>query len=147
MKIKLFFSQKLMLLAILFFNAILAQAQNTQVTISNIKSSKGQILLSVFNDDESYNSNKPSKKFVFAKKNIINGSMLINMTIEEGVFGFALLDDENTNNSMDKNLIGIPKEGFGFSNFYLEKMKKPSFNDFKFQSKSKNQIAIKIKYL
>ncbi|HUH63606.1 MAG TPA: DUF2141 domain-containing protein [Terracidiphilus sp.] len=33
-----------------------------------------------------------------------------------GVYGVAAIHDENSNAKLDKNLIGIPKEGFGFAN-------------------------------
>ena len=77
-----------------------------------------------------------------------NGSLVLNWQIEPGIYGMTLLDDENQNTEMDKNLIGVPKEGFGFSDFYLEKLKAPSFNEFKTEIKSEgNKIQIKVKYM
>ena len=59
-----------------------------------------------------------------------------------------LLDDENENGKIDKSLIRMPKEGFGFSNFFMEKMKKPTFDDFKVDLKSHdNKVDIKVKYM
>jgi uncharacterized protein (DUF2141 family) len=33
-----------------------------------------------------------------------------------GDYGVAVIHDENSNHKLDRNLIGIPKEGFGFAN-------------------------------
>jgi uncharacterized protein (DUF2141 family) len=33
-----------------------------------------------------------------------------------GDYGVAVIHDENSNAKLDRNLIGIPKEGFGFAN-------------------------------
>ena len=138
--------------AMVFFlcliNPSLAHAQESSVTISNIRSAKGQIILNVFKDSESYEKEIVLKKFVFDKKAIANGKMTVNFVFEPGVYGITLIDDENKNNELNKNILGIPKEGFGFSNFFMEKMKKPDFNDFKVDLRNnKNKISIKVKYM
>jgi uncharacterized protein (DUF2141 family) len=58
-----------------------------------------------------------------------------------------MVDDENGNGKIDKNLVRIPKEGFGFSNFFMEKMKKPTFDDFKVDLKTQSKIEIRVKYM
>lgn len=122
--------------------------QNTNVKISGIRSEKGQIILNVFKNSEDYEQEKVFKKLVFEKKAVDNGSIMINCDIEPGVYGITLIDDENKNGELNKNLIGIPKEGFGFSNFFMEKMKKPVFDDFKITIKNPNsKITIKVKYM
>ncbi len=35
--------------------------------------------------------------------------------IKPGRYSIIILDDENKNNDLDKNWLGIPTEGFGFS--------------------------------
>ncbi|PQJ08792.1 hypothetical protein CJD36_022320 [Flavipsychrobacter stenotrophus] len=64
------------------------------------------------------------------------------MNLEPGVYGFALLDDENGNGTMDYNMFGMPKEGFGFSDFYLSGLKKPNFDQFKFTLRDHQQLKI-----
>ncbi|MEP6929805.1 MAG: DUF2141 domain-containing protein [Flavobacterium sp.] len=125
-----------------------AHAQDSSVTVSDIRSAKGQIILNVFKNSESYEKESAFKKFVFDKKNLINGKMTVSCALEPGVYGITLIDDENTNNELNKNILGIPKEGFGFSNFFMEKMKKPAFDDFKVDLRNnKNKISIKVKYM
>ena len=49
---------------------------------------------------------------------------------------------------MSYNFFGIPKEGYGFSDFNHSGFKKPMFSDFKFSvSDSTHIIRIKLRYL
>ena len=125
-----------------------AQTQTTQVTISGIRSGNGQILINVFKDNATYDKEKPVKTFVFDKKGLVDGKLVVPCPLEPGVYGLTLVDDENSNGKIDKNLMGMPKEGFGFSNFFMEKMKKPAFDDFKVDLSSANApVGIRIKYM
>ena len=148
MKIKAFGMNALLTCLLLTFAMTNVKAQNTQITVSNIRSSKGKIMLSLFKDEKSFKDAKPFKTTSYEKKGLANGSLVLKWQIEPGIYGMTLLDDENQNTEMDKNLIGVPKEGFGFSDFYLEKLKAPSFNEFKTEIKSEgNKIQIKVKYM
>lgn len=150
MKTNVFFSTILSigLFFTLFSSNILAQNTQVTVSVSGIKSGKGKIVLNVFKDSDGYEKERPYKIFQFDKKALTNGSLVLKCTLDAGVYGITLLDDENSNDKMDKSFIGMPKEGFGFSNFFLEKLKKPSFEDFKIQLKNDNaKIDIKVKYM
>ena len=130
-------------------NVSAAFAQNTKVKVTGIRSVKGQIVINVFKDEKTYDDEKPYKKLLFEKKDIVDGAIVLNCTLEPGIYGITLLDDENKSGDIDKNMLRIPKEGFGFSNFYMTKMVKPSFDDFKTEVKSntENKIEIKVKYM
>jgi uncharacterized protein (DUF2141 family) len=138
-----------LLIGLLFiFLASYIQTQETQVKVTGIRSPKGKVILNVFKDNETYDDEKPCKKFVFDKKALVNGTLTMKCELEPGIYGITLVDDENENGKIDKNLIRMPKEGFGFSNFFMEKLKKPTFDDFKVDLKSpNNQVEIKVKYM
>ncbi len=44
-----------------------------------------------------------------------------------GNYGVAVIHDENSNHKLDRNFIGIPKEGFGFANNPHVRLSAPSF--------------------
>ena len=50
---------------------------------------------------------------------------------------------------MDYNFLGIPKEGFGFSNYYHTGLTKPKLNSFAFEVlENKNtKVEVKMKYM
>jgi uncharacterized protein (DUF2141 family) len=75
--------------------------------------------------------------------------MRVRFTLEPGIYGLSLLDDENSNGKMEYNFLGIPKEGFGFSDYYHKGLKRPKFESFKF-SIDKGQtkkLTVRIRYM
>lgn len=135
---------------VLLFSLICAysNAQNVQVSIKDLRNAKGQAILNVYKNETNYEKDQPFKTFKFDKKSSVNGVLTVQIKLEQGEYGITLIDDENGNSELDKNFIKMPKEGFGFSDFYMEKLKKPSFNDFKKQIKHENNnINIRVKYL
>jgi uncharacterized protein (DUF2141 family) len=138
-----------LLIGMLFIGlASYIQAQHeTEIVVTGVRSPKGKIQLNVFKDQASYSDEHPYKKLGFDKKDLANGTLTINCELEPGVYGFTIIDDENANGKIDKNFIGIPKEGFGFSNFFMQKLKKPSFDDFKVDLNTQQKIEVKVKYM
>jgi uncharacterized protein (DUF2141 family) len=47
--------------------------------------------------------------------------------VPPGKYGIAVIDDENANKKLDRNFLGIPKEGFGFANNPRVLLSAPSF--------------------
>lgn len=129
------------------FFASYIQAQSIPVAITGVRSQKGIIMINVFKDQVSYEKEQPFKKFTFDKHSLDKGVMTVKLSLDPGVYGITMVDDENENGKIDKNLIGMPKEGFGFSNFFLEKMKKPSFQDFKVDLNTNASVKIRVKYM
>ncbi len=71
-----------------------------------------------------------------------------NFSLPPGVYGLVFVDDENNDGKMTNRKIGIPKEGFGFSNFYLKVLKKPKFSDFSFSLKENFEtMQIRLRYM
>lgn len=134
-------------LIVMSTNDLRAQS-NTQITVSGIRSAKGQVVVSVFKDEKSFDEEIPFKKIPFDKKGLVNGTMVVNVKLDPGTYGLVLVDDENKNGKLEKNFVGVPKEGFGFSNFFMEKLKKPSFHEFKMNIKGDaNKAGIRVKYM
>jgi len=128
---------------------ILLNAQNVEVTITGIKSDKGQIAIGVFKDDETFKKEKAFRDLKFVKKDISDGMMMVKFSLEPGIYGLSLLDDENSNGKMEYNFLGIPKEGFGFSDYYHTGLTKPKFDAFKFsiEKDQTKKITIRIRYM
>ncbi|MES2064611.1 MAG: DUF2141 domain-containing protein [Bacteroidota bacterium] len=133
-------------LLLIFFGSYI-QAQELPVKVTGVRSPKGNIIINVFKDQASYDDEKPYKQFIFDKKPLDKGTMTLKLALEPSTYGITLLDDENSNGKIDKNLIRIPKEGFGFSNFFMTKMKKPAFEDFMIELKTHPAVEIKVKYM
>lgn len=74
--------------------------------------------------------------------------MIVEMSLDEGVYGIALMDDENDNGKMDYGLI-LPTEGFGFSNIYHEGFSKPDYHKltFKIEPQKSHKVYVKMRYM
>jgi uncharacterized protein (DUF2141 family) len=62
-----------------------------------------------------------------------------------GKYAVAVFHDKNNNGIMDKNLVGMPTERYGFSNNVRELFSAPSFNDAAIDLSSDRTIGITVK--
>jgi uncharacterized protein (DUF2141 family) len=142
---KLLFS---VILFLLVFPSLTLCAQEVEVTITGLKNSKGQIVIGVFKDDPTFQKENAFISKSFRKEEIIEGKMKVTFSLDPGVWGLSLLDDENMSGLMEYNFLGIPKEGFGFSDYYHSGLTKPKFDAFKFNLEKENKkITIKVRYM
>lgn len=117
------------------------------VTIKNIRNKSGRIQLHIYKTQKGYSERKGWKS-VLLYKNKMQGSTLkyTFKGIPGGVYGLALLDDENNNTKMDYGWL-LPKEGFGFADYYHTKWSTPHFNDFKFHLNADRSVMMKVRYM
>jgi len=142
---KLFLSAILILLA---FPSVKLCAQEVEVTITGLKNNTGQIVIGVFKDEATFQKENAFLSKSFRKEEITEGKMKVTLSLEPGVWGLSLLDDENMSGLMEYNFIGIPREGFGFSDYYHSGLTKPKFDAFRFTlEKEKKKITIKVRYM
>ena len=127
----------------------IADTGEVEVIITGIRNNRGQIVIGVFKDEDSFRKEEAFISKTFQKKGIVNGEMKVSFNLEPGVWGLSLLDDENSSGLMEYTFIGIPKEGFGFSDYYHAGLTKPKLEAFKFRLENgqKKNISIKIRYM
>lgn len=88
---------------------------NFSLQLTGFEKAKGEVRIAMFNSEESY---KAKKEPVYAVVLPVDST---SMTWEverlpEGNYAIAVYHDENKNGKLDTNLLGIPKERYGFSN-------------------------------
>lgn len=120
------------LILLLLLPVVSISAQTIEVTVTGIRSEKGQIAIGVFTDEESFRKEKAFLEPRVSKENLADGTMTFSLTLEPGVYGLSVLDDENCDGLMEYRKLGLPKEGFGFSGYYHTGIKRPKFDDFSF---------------
>jgi uncharacterized protein (DUF2141 family) len=141
-----------MFVAALFLGvAVLGQAAEKNGTIvvigKNLKDSKGRIGAALFKSADGFP--KDSKKaFKRGRAKIKDKKAQIEFKdIPYGEYAVALIHDENENGKMDYNAIGLPKEGYGFSNDAMGTLGPPDFKAAKFKLDSpKKDVPIKLNY-
>ena len=136
---------------ILFFFILttgLLSAQMLDIHIQNIRNQKGQICIAVFANQDEFNAEKTLFDMKCNKNQVINGELHIKLPFRPGKFGVSVLDDEDQTGRMEYGFLGIPKKGFGFSDFYLRGLIKPAFEDFCFTlgKDEVRELIVKMKY-
>jgi uncharacterized protein (DUF2141 family) len=123
-------------------------SQTVIMTIEGIRNNKGEISLGIFRSQQEFAKEKTTIEKVFAKTDLRYGVLKIEFYLEPGNYAAAILDDENKDGEMNYNIIGIPLEGFGFSNYVSSGLRKPRYKDFSFDVKTgENRVHVKMKYI
>ncbi len=127
------------LLAILLVTIPNQEAQ-LNLEITNINSDSGKLWFAVYRENDDFRAEKPNiyKIVPVTSKN----NMTVSFELPSGKYAVAVYHDLNNNDKLDKNLIGIPKEPYGFSNNFRPKFAPPKFSDcdFELSPKGKNLI-------
>ncbi len=122
------------------------QMHSITVHVTNLKSNKGQLVISVFSNQTQFKNEKPIKSYTVKKSNVKAGKLKTLITLPPGTYGIALLDDENSNKKMDYRG-PFPLEGFGFGDYYHRGMMRPVFSDFSFTLSANKSLVAKMRYL
>lgn len=118
---------------------------NLTVVVTNIKNPEGNIIIGIFNKADSFpKEGKHEKQLVIPIRD--NEVTITVNNLPDGEYALAILHDENNNNQCDFNIIGIPKEGVGFSNNFKPRLKAPKFKDVKFSLHNDMTMSIKLIY-
>ena len=125
--------------SLLFGSMASAMANEVALTVKDIRRLQGHLLISIFKGDESYNKNIPYKveKVQVTKEE----HQVIFKELEAGEYGIKIIHDDNDNNELDTNVLGIPKEGYGFSNNGGAFGPSP-WREAKFEVKDKTELTI-----
>lgn len=139
--------KQLIIITFLLFASLL-KAQSIKININGIREKDGNIRLVFYKDSKSFDEEKAFLIKEVSKSTLVNGHVTVTYTdIKPGTYGIAILDDENQNDKMDYGMI-LPKEGFGFSNYYHTGMTRPKFESFDFVLDKKDiTVEIKLRYL
>lgn len=122
---------------------VYSQTYNLTVKITNFEKIHGNIEVSVYNNQKDFPKElkeyKTSSTKVNEKTEIVTFSNL-----PKGEYAIAIFHDENSDGECNRTILGIPKEGYGFSNNIKPKISAPSFNECKFMLNDNKTITIKL---
>lgn len=101
----------------IFASAASAQTAACTVTlhVDGFRNQKGDLGVTVFQSPDGWPENN-DKALQHGGYPFTGNSASVILTLPPGRYAFAVIHDENSNHKLDRNFIGIPKEGFGFSN-------------------------------
>lgn len=104
--------------------AVLAAA--LVVTVHGVRNGEGRIVLAVC-EEAAYPAGRCA---VRTSAPAAEGAVRVTVPdVPPGTYALRVYHDENGNGQLDRNLLGIPWEGFGFGNDAPVRMTPPSFRD------------------
>ena len=114
------------------------------VNVTNLKSKTATVVIGLYAPANKFlDENDQLKEYRIKPKNGKFSAKITNQNY--GEFGMAIYQDVDGDGKITKNLIGIPKEPYAFSNNYKPTIKAPSFNDCKFTYSAKsNTVNMKL---
>lgn len=92
-----------------------ALAGDLTVIIDHVRSNQGAILGALYDSDGSF-MKQPQARATCQIKAATGAVHYVFHGLPAGKYALSVFHDENGNGQLDKNLLGIPKEGYGFSN-------------------------------
>jgi uncharacterized protein (DUF2141 family) len=128
----------------------LAQApcEGIHVEVLNIKNSTGTVACALFESPEGFPTEYLRKATnVMVIKIRKSQARCTFEEIPPGRHAIAVIHDENMNGLLDTNMIGVPSEGYGFSNDATGSLGPPPFDAASFAYDGRNlEMTIKLNY-
>ncbi|MBK7291402.1 MAG: DUF2141 domain-containing protein [Chitinophagaceae bacterium] len=118
------------------------------LSITDLRNNKGHVLITVYKDGIGY-PEEVDKAVRRAKLTITNKTATVSFAgFASGNYAIAILHDENDDGKMNSNFLGLPKEGYGFSNNVMGNFGPPSFSkaSFLYNANQSKTISIKARY-
>lgn len=134
--------KKLLLVFLLVPVFCVAQHQ-LSVKVQGVKTSNGTIKVAVYNKSDNF------LKFdqVFKADSVKAQKGETNIYLEdlpEGEYALAIFHDENDNEKLDTNWLGVPKEDIGFSNARMKTFGPPHYKECSFRLLNSHEIQISL---
>ncbi|WP_421871785.1 DUF2141 domain-containing protein [Marinoscillum sp.] len=115
-----------------------------EVKIQGIEEPQGMIRIAVYDSDEVH---LDEEQISFFHEEPVNatGEMTIRIQLPEGSYSVAVFHDVNGDKALNKNMIGMPKEPYGFSNNAMGTFGPPSFEQARIRVPDAERITIKLR--
>lgn len=108
-----------------------ATAADLTVTIDGVRSADGYVMIALFDGEDAFKERK--NEIAALRLRAREGQVSATLHgLPAGTYGFAVYHDENGNSELDANLLGVPTEGYTFSNDARGNFGPPGFADAKF---------------
>lgn len=137
-----------LMLAVGIFAGFMSFGQDAHQTvkITNLENVKGNLYIGWYNQAATFRVND---KAIYREKVVVGQQKEVSVifkNIPKGKYAIAVFLDENDNYKLDKNMFGIPKEKYGFSNNRLPSLRPATFEESAFELNQQNAtIQIKLK--
>jgi uncharacterized protein (DUF2141 family) len=141
--------QKLVLLAILGLSArVAADGAGARLTVrvKTFRNTQGALACRLFRSGEGF-PEAPDHSIGMVSRIVGESAECVFEGVKPGTYAVSVMHDENGNQQLDKNFLGIPKEGYGVSNNHTHALGAPNWDESKFEVAEKDlQLDIALRY-
>lgn len=127
------------------YDAVLSRTgASLQIDVSGVSSSAGHILVALYTDPATWT--KSDAAVATAKVPAREGTVRVDFPeLTPGTYGIALLHDEDDSGDMTTNLLGIPKEAYGFGNDARGIISAPDFAQSTVEVRGRTVTSVRVK--
>ncbi len=114
-----------------------------KVEITGFSDNRGEAYVALYRENDDF----PKMSGQFKGKTVVISNKTAKVEFSNltyGKFAVAVFHDRNKNGVLDKNILGIPTESYGFSNDARETFSSPSFSSASFTVTTETSIKIRI---
>ncbi len=132
---------------LLLLSALLSSlySADLSVKITGVLNNTGLISIGLYNKPEGFREYESI--FIGQEIKAKLGEMhYVFKDIPEGTYALSIFHDENEDKVLNKNFLGIPKEGYGFSNNIRPTFRAANFEESQFEVSKDTQLNIKMRY-
>ena len=121
-----------------------ASAAELQVVVTNVRNDRGHIQVGVCVKETFLTDNCA----INAQAKSTPGTTFVTVPdMPAGIWALQVYHDENDNEQVDRDLIGIPTEGIGFSNNAPFRFGPPSWDDARFElAPGGGRVTLRLRY-
>ncbi len=116
------------------------------IEITGLRNDEGFVLLSMFCSEDGFPTHAEKSCRKGKEKSAAGKARFVYKNLGAGTYAVAVLHDENGNMKMDTKFLGLPKEGYGFSQNPKLRFGPPSFESASFVHDGNQTVTISMKY-
>jgi len=129
----------LLLLAAPLYAEDAPQTGDLTIIVSGFKTNNGYARIALSNSEQTFQDE--DKAFCLVKARITNYKVTVILKdIPFGTYAVSVFHDENGSGKLERNVLGIPKEDYGFSNNARGKVNPPGFDKVRFELNTRSVI-------
>ncbi|MAQ70252.1 MAG: hypothetical protein CMD23_04070 [Flavobacteriales bacterium] len=122
------------------------ETTNIQLEVSGLNNTNGQLAIAIFDNADSFedenNTYKDSTVIITD-----NAMIVLIENVNPGTYAISIFHDENENEELDVNWLGMPIEGFGFSNNPSIGFSAPQYEDCNFTIEENQTLGVPIELI
>ncbi|MGE0587856.1 MAG: DUF2141 domain-containing protein [Cyclobacteriaceae bacterium] len=120
------------------------QGGQLTVTVMDIAPGAGQIHVALYDSEANFLKKHTFSQSISADA---NSKDVLFTGLSEGEYAISVIHDENENGELDKNFLGVPREGFGFLNGVMGRFGPPQYDEVKIRWTGESQkVIVPLKY-